>query len=63
MPSYSPRISRVGAATFLGSAMLELKDDKLAKMNAAYDLNGPEPSHTRYGYVVPDGSIDHSVFV
>jgi predicted TIM-barrel fold metal-dependent hydrolase len=44
-------------------AMLELKGDRFAMMKAEYEKAGPEPSHTRYGYVVPDGSIDHSVFV
>lgn len=43
-------------------AMLEIKGDRFAAMKANYDKNGPEPSHTRYGYVVPNGPIDHSVF-
>jgi hypothetical protein len=44
-------------------AMLDVKGDRLAMMKAAYEKNGPEPSNTRYGYVVPNGPIDHSVFV
>jgi hypothetical protein len=43
-------------------AMLELKGDRFATMKAAYEKAGPEPSNTRYGYVVPNGPIDHSVF-
>jgi hypothetical protein len=31
-------------------------------MKAEYEKAGPEPSHIRYGYVVPNGNIDHSVF-
>jgi hypothetical protein len=31
-------------------------------MKAEYQKNGPEPSNVRYGYVVPNGSIDHKVF-
>jgi uncharacterized protein len=42
--------------------MLELKGDRFATMKAAYEKAGPEPSNTRYGYVVPTQSIDHSVF-
>ena len=44
-------------------AMLELKGDRFAMMKAEYEKAGPEPSNTRYGYVVPNGPIDHSVFV
>jgi hypothetical protein len=43
-------------------AMLELKGDRFAMMKAEYEKAGPEPSNTRYGYVVPTGSMDHSVF-
>jgi hypothetical protein len=43
-------------------AMLELKGDRFALMKAEYQKNGPEPSNVRYGYVVPNGSIDHKVF-
>jgi hypothetical protein len=31
-------------------------------MKAEYEKAGPEPSHTRYGYVVPNGTMDHSLF-
>ena len=31
-------------------------------MKAEYEKAGPEPSHTRYGYVVPNGAMDHSLF-
>jgi len=44
-------------------AMLELKGDRFALMKAEYEKAGPEPSNVRYGYVVPNGSIDHTVFV
>jgi hypothetical protein len=30
--------------------------------NIQYEKAGPEPSNTRYGYVVPNGPIDHGVF-
>jgi hypothetical protein len=43
-------------------AMLELKGDRFAQMKEKYEKAGIEPSHTRYGYVVPNGKIDHSVF-
>ena len=43
-------------------AMLELKGDRFAMMKAAYQKAGAEPSNMRYGYVVPNGPIDHSVF-
>jgi predicted TIM-barrel fold metal-dependent hydrolase len=43
-------------------AMLELKGDRFAMMKAEYEKNGVEPSNVRYGYVVPNGSIDHKVF-
>jgi hypothetical protein len=43
-------------------AMLELKGDRFAVMKAEYEKAGPEPSNTRYGYVVPNGTMDHSVF-
>ena len=44
-------------------AMLELKGDRFAMMKAEYEKAGPEPSNTRYGYVVPSQPIDHTVFV
>jgi hypothetical protein len=43
-------------------AMLDIKGDRLAMTKAAYQKAGPEPSNTRYGYVVPNGPMDHSVF-
>jgi uncharacterized protein len=43
-------------------AMLELKGDRFAAMKTEYEKLGPEPSNTRYGYVVPPAPIDHSVF-
>ena len=43
-------------------AMLELRGDRFAMMKAQYDKGGAEPSNTRYGYVIPNGQIDHSVF-
>jgi len=42
--------------------MLDIKGDRFAMMKTEYEKPGPEPSNTRYGYVVPNGSIDHSVF-
>jgi hypothetical protein len=43
-------------------AMLDISGDRFAVMKAEYEKAGPEPSHTRYGYVVPNGSVDHSLF-
>jgi uncharacterized protein len=43
-------------------AMLDLKGDRFAVMKAEYEKAGPEPSNTRYGYVVPNGAMDHRVF-
>src|SRR5215468_6366854 len=43
-------------------AMLDIKGDRFAQMKAEYEKAGPEPSNTRYGYVVPNGTIDHRVF-
>jgi uncharacterized protein len=43
-------------------ALLELKSDRFAELKAEYDKAGPEPSNLRYGYVVPDGSVDYSLF-
>jgi hypothetical protein len=43
-------------------AMLDIKGDRLAMKKAEYEKAGPEPSNTRYGYVVPNRPIDHSVF-
>lgn len=41
-------------------AELEVKQDRFAALKAEYEKNGPEPSHTRYGYV--RGPVDHGVF-
>jgi hypothetical protein len=43
-------------------AMLELSRDRFAAMKAEYEKAGPEPSNMRYGYVVPSGPVDYSVF-
>ena len=43
-------------------AMLDISGDRFAMMKAQYEKAGPEPSHTRYGYVVPNGAVDHSLF-
>ena len=43
-------------------AMLDIKGDRFAMMKAQYEKAGAEPSNTRYGYVVPNGVIDHTVF-
>jgi hypothetical protein len=45
------------------SAMLELSGDRFAALKAEYEKNGAQPSNMRYGYVVPNGPIDHSLFV
>ena len=41
---------------------LDLKKDRYAVLKAEYEKAGPEPSNLRYGYVVPNGSVDDSVF-
>jgi hypothetical protein len=46
----------------LKRAMLDLSRDRFAAFRAEYDKAGPEPSNLRYGYVVPDGSVDYSKF-
>ena len=43
-------------------AMLELKNDRFAQLKAEYDKAGAEPSNLRYGYVVPNGPVDYSLF-
>lgn len=43
-------------------AMLDIKADRFAQMKAEYEKAGPELSNTRYGYVVPNSTIDHRVF-
>jgi hypothetical protein len=42
--------------------MLELGRDRFAAMKARYEQASAEPSNTRYGYVVPNGPVDYSVF-
>jgi uncharacterized protein len=44
-------------------ATLDLKVDRFALMKAEYEKAGPEPSNVRYGYVMPNKPMDHSVFV
>ena len=43
-------------------AMLELGRDRFAALKTEYEKDGPEPSNLRYGYVVPNGPVDYSVF-
>jgi uncharacterized protein len=43
-------------------AMHEIERDRFALMKAKYEKAGTEPSNMRYGYVVPNGTIDHKVF-
>jgi hypothetical protein len=43
-------------------AMLEVSRDRLAAMKTEYEKAGAEPSNIRYGYVVPNGPVDYSVF-
>jgi uncharacterized protein len=42
--------------------MLELGRDRFAALKTEYEKDGPEPSNLRYGYVVPNGPVDYSVF-
>jgi uncharacterized protein len=41
-------------------ASLDIMRDRFSLLKAKYEENGPQPSHTRYGYV--RGPIDHRVF-
>jgi len=43
-------------------AMLDFKNDEFAALKAEYEKEGPGRSNMRYGYVVPNGPIDYSVF-
>ena len=43
-------------------AMLDIKGDRITALKEAYEKNGPAPSNLRYGYVVPNGPVDYSVF-
>jgi hypothetical protein len=42
--------------------MLDFKSDKLTALKADYEKEGPGRSNMRYGYVVPNGPVDYSVF-
>jgi hypothetical protein len=42
--------------------VLELSRDRFAAMKAQYEKAGVEPSNLRYGYVVPNGPVDYSMF-
>jgi uncharacterized protein len=41
---------------------LELQRDRYAALKAEYEKAGPDPTNLRYGYVVPNGAVDYSVF-
>ena len=43
-------------------ALLEVSRDRLAAMKTEYEKGSAEPSNMRYGYVVPNGPVDYSVF-
>jgi uncharacterized protein len=43
-------------------AMLDFKGDKLTALKVEYEKEGPARSNVRYGYVVPNGPVDYSVF-
>jgi predicted TIM-barrel fold metal-dependent hydrolase len=43
-------------------AMLELKRDRFAHRKGEYEKEGSARSNMRYGYVVPNGPVDYSVF-
>jgi predicted TIM-barrel fold metal-dependent hydrolase len=43
-------------------AMLDFATDRLAALKEQYDREGSARSNMRYGYVVPNGPIDYSVF-
>ena len=57
-----PSMTAAPGVLALQRAMLELKGDRFALMKAEYEKAGPEPSNIRYGYVVPNGPVDHGVF-
>lgn len=42
--------------------MLDVSRDRLAAIKAEYEKAGAAPSNMRYGYVVPNGPVDYSVF-
>jgi uncharacterized protein len=41
---------------------IELRNDRFAALKAEYEKQGAEPSNLRYGYVVPNGPVDYSMF-
>jgi predicted TIM-barrel fold metal-dependent hydrolase len=43
-------------------AMLDIKGDRLTALKEAYEKEGPDRSNLRYGYVVPNGPVDYSLF-
>ncbi len=43
-------------------AELEVKQDRFAALRAEYEKEGPARSNLRYGYVVPNGPVDYSLF-
>jgi hypothetical protein len=43
-------------------ALLDFKGDKLTVLKTEYEKEGPGRSNMRYGYVVPKGPVDYSVF-
>jgi hypothetical protein len=42
--------------------MLDFKGDKLTALKTEYEKEGPGRSNMRYGYVVPNGPVDYSLF-
>jgi predicted TIM-barrel fold metal-dependent hydrolase len=43
-------------------AMLDLNNDRFAQRKIEYQKEGATPTNMRYGYMVPNGSVDPSVF-
>jgi predicted TIM-barrel fold metal-dependent hydrolase len=43
-------------------AMLDIKGDRITALKEEYEKNGPARSNMRYGYVVPNGPVDYSLF-
>ena len=42
--------------------MQDHKIDNVTKWKEAYEKEGPARSNLRYGYVIPNGPVDYSVF-
>ena len=42
--------------------MLDIKGDRITAWKDEYEKEGPAPTNMRYGYVVPNGPVDYSVF-